>query len=61
MSSLVFDNKKKYRDQPQNFGPGPGKIKILVPVPDLVPDHFADPYLRRRNLVYVFEQHLSTT
>ena len=60
MSSLVFDNKKKYRDQPENFGPGPGpgKIKILVPDPVPVPvkikilvpvpDHFADPYFRRQ-------------
>ncbi len=46
MRSLTFD-KKKYRDQLKNFGPGPdpGKIKILVPVPR-DRDHFADPYSR---------------
>jgi hypothetical protein len=39
MHHLVFDTKKKDREQLENFGPGPGpgpgpaKSKIIVPVP----------------------------
>ncbi len=44
MSSLVFDN-KKYRDQPENFGPGPG-TGITLPIPT------QDPSFMEKNSKY---------